>query len=452
MGEAVWFGCRDYLAVPHEKLFDDINAGPGVPAADPARQFLDELRVALLNAQTHLLRGLDRLKEGWEGDAAERADGAIRVLREWTDTTVGLVAELRGGIDAQVDHYVRAVRAMPTPVPVTATDTAFTQGLAGFFGLTTDRQEQEAAAREAHTRAAAVMDTYAASTFDTLVRMPRLEPPPVVVVEVEEPDAAAEFPARDDTDTSTDTSTDNGTDNAESTGNGERTDRATADGTGSVVTRDTADGGVRPVPSQGPTSEPSGEPGQPGALAAVRPADRTADPLPDGATAPQRGSDTHRPAVPARPTGGADLFSPPAAAPAESGPAVVRTQGSGSGRPPGGGRGAPAAGPGGAHAGGGGPTPRPGPARPGERADSAPGERRAGGAEAEETWTTRGRPGQPGGGGADVVWLPHVPAQWRRDPDGEHRSRFVVDAEARLFEDPTRVAPAVIEQDPRTWG
>ncbi|GAA3996179.1 hypothetical protein GCM10022247_15170 [Allokutzneria multivorans] len=175
----------NWLAVPHEELHRQIRSGRGVAAARLAEAFYRKLRAQYEDAVFDLAEGLKALGAAWDGLAASRASTNVGRFGPWAELAGTNASSCTNSTVMQSWHYTQARDRMPEPQAVTAMpDNGVIQGIANFFGITTDRQAQEKAAHEAHLRAAEVMRSYAQNSTQTGTNFPAFAPPPQVGIEV----------------------------------------------------------------------------------------------------------------------------------------------------------------------------------------------------------------------------------------------------------------------------
>ncbi|SDN29577.1 PPE domain-containing protein [Allokutzneria albata] len=175
----------NWLAIPHEQLYKEIRSGRGVATARSAEAFYRKLRKEYEDARFDLAEGLKALGAAWDGLAADSAKANIGRYGPWAELAGSSASSGMTATVAQSDYYTRARDTMPEPRRVTAMpDNGVIQGLANFFGITTDRQLQEKAAHEAHLRAVEVMRSYAQNSKQTATGFPAFAPPPQVGIDV----------------------------------------------------------------------------------------------------------------------------------------------------------------------------------------------------------------------------------------------------------------------------
>ncbi|WP_168200531.1 PPE domain-containing protein [Allokutzneria sp. NRRL B-24872] len=175
----------NWLAVPHEELHRQIRSGRGVASARSAEAFYRNLRKQYEDAVFDLAEGLKSLGAAWDGLAAGRARSSIGRFGPWAELAGTNASSCTNSTVMQSWHYTQARDRMPEPRAVTAMpDNGVIQGIANFFGITTDRQLQEKAAHEAHLRAAEVMRSYAQNSTQTGTSFPAFAPPPQVSLTV----------------------------------------------------------------------------------------------------------------------------------------------------------------------------------------------------------------------------------------------------------------------------
>lgn len=178
--------CRNWMSIAHQTLYDEIHNGPGPSAMQGTRDTYSQVAALFAEVEGDIQTGLAQIGASYEGSGSEAAQSGIAVLRQWTgDAQVGS-GIANNAVSTQTMAYSGARMAMPEPVEVTAQDSIIDQ-ISDFFGGTTPREEQEAAALEAHLEAARVMSTYDITTFNSVTAMPAWVPPPSIAVDVPTP-------------------------------------------------------------------------------------------------------------------------------------------------------------------------------------------------------------------------------------------------------------------------
>ncbi|MCP2262098.1 hypothetical protein LX15_005830 [Streptoalloteichus tenebrarius] len=174
---------RNWLAVPHQQIYDDIHSGPGERGAEGAHRRCAAVAAAFAKAERDIAAGLRRLGIAFEGVGAQAALGAAGGLAAWTaDARLGAVIAM-DLVSEQIDAFTRARDAMPVPSPAGDQEDVVEE-IAGVFDNTADREPVEEAAREAHERAARLMRDYEAESRRVVGAVPVFVPPPDVVVDV----------------------------------------------------------------------------------------------------------------------------------------------------------------------------------------------------------------------------------------------------------------------------
>ncbi|HEY3262443.1 MAG TPA: PPE domain-containing protein [Pseudonocardiaceae bacterium] len=180
--------CRNWMAVPHQQLYDDIHTGPGVDGTRTTQDTYARIGELFARVDGEISAGLARLGMGYEGDGSDAAQAGIAVLQQWTQDAQSGSSYAGDVVAFQAEGYATARDTMPEPVQVTAQN-GFLDKIYDFFGGTTAREEQELQAREAHVRAAQVMSDYDLQSADAANAMPTFVPPPSVTVDVSPPQA-----------------------------------------------------------------------------------------------------------------------------------------------------------------------------------------------------------------------------------------------------------------------
>ncbi|SHE54907.1 hypothetical protein [Streptoalloteichus hindustanus] len=172
---------RNWLAVPHQQIYDDIRTGPGERGIEDARRRCEAVGAAFARAERDIADGLRRIGIAYEGARAQAALGAVGGLAAWTaDAQLGAVIAV-DLVSEQGEAFVRTRDSMPVPA---GDQEQVAGGIAGVFENTVDREPVEEAAREAHERAAGLMREYEATSGTVVNGMPVFVPPPDVVVDV----------------------------------------------------------------------------------------------------------------------------------------------------------------------------------------------------------------------------------------------------------------------------
>jgi PPE family len=178
--------CRNWLAIPHQQLYDDIHTGPGVDGTRSTQDTYARIGALFARVDGDIRTGLTQLGVAYEGEGSQAAQSGISVLQQWTvDAQTGSTLA-SSAVGEQATGYAVARDTMPEPVQITAQD-GFFDKVYDFFGGTTAREEQEAQAREAHIRAAQVMSDYDIQSGNAASSMPVFVAPPPVTVDVPAP-------------------------------------------------------------------------------------------------------------------------------------------------------------------------------------------------------------------------------------------------------------------------
>lgn len=179
--------CRNWMAIPHEKLYDDIHSGRGAAANEGALSSYEEIGALFAEVQDDIARGISMIRGGYEGDGSDAAQNAISGLEAWTaDAQTG--ASLAGqNVQTQTDGYVQAKNSMPEPVTYNGWQTAGATVADVLIGGPVVREYLEAQQREAHMQAAQVMGGYDATAGSAALSMPTFVPPAPTTVQVAEP-------------------------------------------------------------------------------------------------------------------------------------------------------------------------------------------------------------------------------------------------------------------------
>src|SRR5829696_1890499 len=175
--------CRNWMSIPHPTLYDEIHSGPGPSAMQGTVDTYGQISALFAEVEGDIQTGLAQIGASYEGAGSQAAQSGITVLQQWTgDAQVG--SDLAGNaVSSQTLAFSGAQMSMPEPVQVTAQDSIIDQ-VWDFFGGTTPREEQEAAAREAHLEAARIMSEYDTTTYTAVTAMPAWVPPPPIAVDV----------------------------------------------------------------------------------------------------------------------------------------------------------------------------------------------------------------------------------------------------------------------------
>lgn len=182
--------CHDWMAIPHQKLYEDIHGGTGTAAVEAAQDFYQQLQRGYQEVMTKLQDGLSRLAEAHQGQAADASQGAVSGFGDWVDQAAGVAGDDQSGVTSFSTSFASAKNAMPEPVQVTAVDSTW-DNIKDFFGGTTAREAQEQAAREAHIEAARVMATFSESGTGAANGMPYWASPRQVAFDVPVPPPGA---------------------------------------------------------------------------------------------------------------------------------------------------------------------------------------------------------------------------------------------------------------------
>ena len=173
--------CRNWMAIPHQELYDKIHSGRGAAANEGAISTYEEIGTLFAKVQDDIARGIGVIRGSYEGDGSDAAQNAISGLEAWTaDAQTG--SKLAGqNVQTQTDGYVHAKNSMPEPVTYNGWQTAGATVADVLIGGPVVREYMEAQQREAHLQAAQVMGGYDATAGSAALSMPtscRRRPPP----------------------------------------------------------------------------------------------------------------------------------------------------------------------------------------------------------------------------------------------------------------------------------
>ncbi|GAA0612873.1 hypothetical protein GCM10010174_33120 [Kutzneria viridogrisea] len=166
----------NWLAVPHEQLWREINTGPGPGAVLPAEDFYRRAGQAVAEAQQCLQDGLTRLTAGWQGAAASEAAAAVQRLHDWAGAVQQGMAAAGSAAAQQAQHYSDARSKIPAPNGAAAQPTTTGPGVA--VANNADHDAVEKGQADAHRKAAEAMATYQAQSAETVGALPDYGPAP----------------------------------------------------------------------------------------------------------------------------------------------------------------------------------------------------------------------------------------------------------------------------------
>jgi hypothetical protein len=192
MGNTRWRG------YDHPTMYTMIKSGPGAPTSEPITTYWEGLSKDLDGINTTLNDGLGKLKVGWEGDAAQSAQGGLNPLQQWsTDAQTGANL-MRISSEDQATFNSSARSNMPEPVQVTTPEPStwdkVKAGGAAALGIngpanqvaeqSADHEAQESAQQAAAQKAVQTMETYQSSSEWNTNTLGTFVPSPDVVVSV----------------------------------------------------------------------------------------------------------------------------------------------------------------------------------------------------------------------------------------------------------------------------
>jgi hypothetical protein len=168
--------------VSHEQIVAWTSKGRGAKVTELLEARLTSAAEALNQTADLINTTLQRVNGGeWTGNAATVAAAAMQVMRDFDDTmghhgTTSTLAAF-----GQSDNADWAKASVPPVVDMRPPQSP-TGNPADLLALTEDFHDQVHAAKDAETRARQVMSDYTAMTTDRIAAMPRLAPPPQVVL------------------------------------------------------------------------------------------------------------------------------------------------------------------------------------------------------------------------------------------------------------------------------
>jgi PPE family len=168
--------------VPHEEIVDQINGGAGVSGISDLPSGYRYMAETLRRADADLRQALAAAGASWEGVASDGMQSAATPLAQWAEDADQLASESGQRSSQYGDEYATTRTGMPAPVPIPSGG-LFEGVISRIPGVTTDREEAEAAADAAHEEAAARMEAYDNASYAT-VQTHYFSAPPQVVLEI----------------------------------------------------------------------------------------------------------------------------------------------------------------------------------------------------------------------------------------------------------------------------
>lgn len=168
--------------VPHEEILDQINGGAGVAGISDLPSGYRFMAETLRRADADLRDALAAAGASWEGAASDQTQSATTPLAQWAEDADQLASESGQRSSQYGDEYANTRTGMPAPVPIPSGG-LFESVISRLPGVTTDREETEAASDAAHEEAAARMEAYDDASYST-VQTQYFSAPPQVVLEI----------------------------------------------------------------------------------------------------------------------------------------------------------------------------------------------------------------------------------------------------------------------------
>src|SRR5215213_9862228 len=76
--------CRNWMAIPHQRLYDDIHTGPGVDGTRATQDTYRRISDLFEDVDRRIMEGLKGIVVAYEGEGADAAQSGIAVLGQWT--------------------------------------------------------------------------------------------------------------------------------------------------------------------------------------------------------------------------------------------------------------------------------------------------------------------------------------------------------------------------------
>ena len=171
----------NWYALPHDKIWQAINTGPGHAAMVPTTEFYRTAAATVTKTEQQLADGLSRLATSWQGNAAEQAQKVIDRLNQWAgQVTTSLNTAYQASMQ-QAQHYTEARSSIPPPTQLSAAASGVS-GPGASLQVSIDPKPGEVSYANLHNRAAEAMFRYQAQSRDTVASLPEFQSLPGIAV------------------------------------------------------------------------------------------------------------------------------------------------------------------------------------------------------------------------------------------------------------------------------
>ncbi|KOX12583.1 hypothetical protein ADK67_47095 [Saccharothrix sp. NRRL B-16348] len=172
----------NWAAYDHRTLYESVHVDNDPGQAGALAQEWLEFGEEMVDSAQLMRDCLVAGEEGWQGESAESARGAIRELADWSEVAALTAADLGQRVGEQARIMAEARAAMPEPVDfdwhATLTDGFATGGMAGFAAALVDVKNKSDQATSAHHHAVLVMARMEEQSRAVDTASPWFSPPP----------------------------------------------------------------------------------------------------------------------------------------------------------------------------------------------------------------------------------------------------------------------------------
>lgn len=180
---------QNWSSRSHRELYEAVHQGNEPGRVGDLAQDWARMGAEIGESSQRMAERLRGTEEGWQGEAAESARGAIHELARWTSEAGETAGDLGKRIGEQGQVMEVAKTSMPEPKDVEFRDEIVARFglagggressvLAGFLAASVDMKQQQDKADSAHDQAVAVMERMELSSRVVDGSTPRFEPPP----------------------------------------------------------------------------------------------------------------------------------------------------------------------------------------------------------------------------------------------------------------------------------
>ncbi|MFD0206037.1 MULTISPECIES: hypothetical protein [Saccharothrix] len=172
----------NWAAYDHRTLYESVHVDNDPGQAGALAQEWVEFGVEMADSAQLMRECLLAGEEGWQGESAESARGAIRELADWSEVAALTAADLGQRVGEQAQIMAEARAAMPEPVDfdwyAMLSEGFASGGMAGFAAALVDVKVKSDQAGSAHQQAVLVMARMEEQSRAVDTASPWFTPPP----------------------------------------------------------------------------------------------------------------------------------------------------------------------------------------------------------------------------------------------------------------------------------